>query len=392
MKMPVIRHRAFHLGLAIAVGGLAFVGGGCATQPRSSNSETVSGILSESPSETSEFITTDPDRSEIVANADSASVTENDELSDVRDLYQEALKYSESAISLSQSAFTSQDWDLVVDRWEKAIALLERIPASNANYADAQQKLQEFQTQLSSAEQKVDRPSPSRTLELDAEALAAAQQAAQQQSATTGTGSAAASSFIELCQGQSSLADDAQHTVQALLELAGTENCDEAATALAAQTVIDLGGKEIVDVQPLTGLPQMTELRLGSNAIADLTPLASLTNLETLLLNNNQISDVTPLQSLTQLKTLVLNNNQITNVAPLAALTALEQLELRNNTIEEVAELASLTNLQQLSLSDNQIKSVGALSALTQIKLLALDGNPLSSTSCPVKEEAACRF
>lgn len=389
MKMRAIRQQAIQLGLAIAVGGLALVGSGCATQPNSSEAESFSDTSSESFPQTSEFITTDPEAAD---NAESASVAEEDELSDVRDLYQEGLKYGDSAISLSQSAFTSQDWELVVNRWQRAIALLERIPNSNPNYADAQQKLQEFQTQLSSAQRKVERPSPSRTLELDAEALAAAQQAARQQSAATETSSAAASSFIDLCNGQSSLTDDAEHTVQALLELAGTENCDDAATALAAQTVIDLGGKEIVDVQPLTSLPQMTELRLGSNAIADLTPLASLTNLETLLLNNNQIGEVAPLQSLTRLKTLVLNNNQITNVAPLAALTALEQLELRNNTIEQVADLASLTNLQQLSLSNNQIESVGALSTLTQIKLLALDGNPLSSRSCPVQDEAVCRF
>ncbi|MGP1381967.1 MAG: leucine-rich repeat domain-containing protein [Thainema sp.] len=391
MKMRAIRHQAIHLGLAIAVGGSALVGSGCATQPNSSDSEAFSDTSSESFPQTSEFITTDP---EAAADAASAPATEEKEFSDVRDLYQEALKDGDSAISLSQSAFTSQDWQLVVSRWQRAIALLQRIPASHANYGDAQQKLQEFQTQLSTAQQKVDQPSPNRTLELDAEALAAAQQAAQQtnQAASAATGSAAASSFIELCDGQSSLTDDAQHTVQALLELAGTENCSEAATALATQTVIDLGGKEIVDVQPLTSLPQMTELRLGSNAIADLTPLSSLTQLETLLLNNNQIADVAPLGSLTKLKTLILNNNQIANIAPLAALTALEQLELRNNAIDQVTALASLTRLQQLSLSDNQIETVKALSPLTQLKNLSLDGNPLASKSCPVEDEAVCRF
>ena len=382
MEMRRIRHQAVNWGRAIAVAGLVLIGSGCAIQPDSPNSEPVSEAAPEPLSQPSASSATD-----------SASVPE-DELGDVRDLYQEALKYGESAISLSQSAFASQDWELVVSRWQKAIALLERVPSSNANYGDAQQKLQEFRTQLSAAQQKVDQPSPSRTIALDAEALAAARQAAQQASQTTGAGAGvvAASSFTELCNTRSSLAEETSRTVQALLELANTDDCAAATTTLSAQTVIDLGGKEIVDLQPLTSLSQMKELRLGSNEIADLTPLASLSNLETLLLNNNQIDNVTPLRSLTRLKTLVLNNNQIADVAPLATLTALERLELRNNTIEQVAALASLTQLQQLSLSDNQIETVRALSALTQLKTLALDGNPLTSKSCPVTDKAVCQF
>jgi clan AA aspartic protease (TIGR02281 family) len=52
----------------------------------------------------------------------------------VIDKYLEAIDVASSAKSFSQSALTKEDWALVSDKWQEAIALLKTIPKSSANY------------------------------------------------------------------------------------------------------------------------------------------------------------------------------------------------------------------------------------------------------------------
>ena len=68
--------------------------------------------------------------------------------------YQRALDTGYSAASLSQSALTADDWQLVVNRWQEAIALLESIPAESSDRATAQAKIAEYQRNLNVARQK----------------------------------------------------------------------------------------------------------------------------------------------------------------------------------------------------------------------------------------------
>lgn len=68
--------------------------------------------------------------------------------------YQRALDAGYSAASLSQSALTADDWQLVVSRWQEAIALLENIPAESSDRATAEAKIAEYQRNLNIARQK----------------------------------------------------------------------------------------------------------------------------------------------------------------------------------------------------------------------------------------------
>ena len=75
---------------------------------------------------------------------------------------------------------------------------------------------------------------------------------------------------------------------------------------------LDLSGKKVTDLTPLTGLTNLTNLTLSGNQITDLTPLAGLANLLLLALDHNQIADLTPLKGLTNLKMLALQENPLT--------------------------------------------------------------------------------
>ena len=72
--------------------------------------------------------------------------------------------------------------------------------------------------------------------------------------------------FADWCLNKANLSVETKRTINALLQVAKTTDCNQASKLLSA----------------------LTELSLDSNQIADLTPLSSLTNLTELLLANNQ--------------------------------------------------------------------------------------------------------
>lgn len=68
--------------------------------------------------------------------------------------FQEALETGMIAATLTQSASTKQDWELVIKQWQKAIELLNSVPESSANYSAAQTKVKEYSTNLNYAQQR----------------------------------------------------------------------------------------------------------------------------------------------------------------------------------------------------------------------------------------------
>jgi internalin A len=154
--------------------------------------------------------------------------------------------------------------------------------------------------------------------------------------------------FADWCYEKASLSPETKHTVEVLLEKAGTTECEAADRQLSS----------------------LTELTLSCNQIKDIKPLASLTNLTRLYLNYNQISDIQPLASLTNLTELHLVDNQIGDIKP----------------------LASLTNLTELYLDNNKIKDIKSLASLTKLTVLYLGGNSSALKTCPLKPESICKW
>jgi Leucine-rich repeat (LRR) protein len=139
--------------------------------------------------------------------------------------------------------------------------------------------------------------------------------------------------FADWCRQKADLSPEAKHTVEVLLQKAGTTECDAANQTLSSLTKLDLNNNQISDIKPLESLTNLTDLRLGDNQISDIKPLESLTNVDRLFLNNNRISDIKPLQSLTYLIALNLDNNQISDIKPLQSLTYLMYVRLSGNPI-----------------------------------------------------------
>jgi internalin A len=188
------------------------------------------------------------------------------------------------------------------------------------------------------------------------------------------------SSFAELCKHKDSLSESAKHTVEMLLQKAGTStsDCNEAEKVLSNLTKLKLYKNQITDLTPLSGLTNLTNLSLIGNQIADITPLSALTNLRVLGLADNQITNITPLSGLTNLTKLYLSNNQITDITPLSGLTNLTKMSLSNNQITDITPSSELTNLKFLYLHNNPITDLNLSLELTQ-KYLTLSTTPIDS-------------
>lgn len=77
-----------------------------------------------------------------------------------RNYYQRALDKAYSAVSISQSAQTQEDWQLVASQWEQAIALLQTIPEDSHQRAIAQTQLEQYQNNLANAQKRARTPNP----------------------------------------------------------------------------------------------------------------------------------------------------------------------------------------------------------------------------------------
>jgi hypothetical protein len=58
-----------------------------------------------------------------------------------------------SATQLAQSAQTTDDWRLVLSQWQRAIAFMQAVPASDPNHAAAQKLLVQYRQALARTQQ-----------------------------------------------------------------------------------------------------------------------------------------------------------------------------------------------------------------------------------------------
>jgi len=70
------------------------------------------------------------------------------------DTFNNALSVAIGANTIAQSAHSSIDREVVVNKWEEAIALMKSVPPSDKNYATAQKKIIEYRNNLSASLQK----------------------------------------------------------------------------------------------------------------------------------------------------------------------------------------------------------------------------------------------
>lgn len=70
------------------------------------------------------------------------------------DPFQKGLDKAASAVSLAESAQTTDDWNLVISQWQRAIGFLKAVPKSSPDAKAAQKLLPQYQRSLAQAQQR----------------------------------------------------------------------------------------------------------------------------------------------------------------------------------------------------------------------------------------------
>ncbi len=81
------------------------------------------------------------------------SVSESEKSTKKVDSFEAATKKADSALRLMKIAQSPEEWTLVVNQWEDAIALMKEVPARHPNYGLATQKVRDYQLHLQFAKQ-----------------------------------------------------------------------------------------------------------------------------------------------------------------------------------------------------------------------------------------------
>ncbi|HBE58745.1 MAG TPA: aspartyl protease [Cyanobacteria bacterium UBA11149] len=74
----------------------------------------------------------------------------------IHDTFEEATDTAISAVTISQSTVSREDWKLVANRWQEAINLMKKVPGSSKNYKTAQAKIPEYQNKWEDAKKKAE--------------------------------------------------------------------------------------------------------------------------------------------------------------------------------------------------------------------------------------------
>jgi internalin A len=84
--------------------------------------------------------------------------------------------------------------------------------------------------------------------------------------------------FRDWCKHKENISDEAKHTVEILLQISDTSECDLANELLSNTTELNLKLTQITDISPLSSFTQLTNLILGSNQISDIAQSPSSSN------------------------------------------------------------------------------------------------------------------
>jgi hypothetical protein len=123
-------------------------------------------------------VVTPQNETDNVPDGEASDETATEPTVNAEELLQEAADLASSASNLSQTAQSGDDWNLIVDRWQRAINLIAPIPESDGQYATAQQRLATYRSSLALAQQQAsaratvaDTPLPSTVISTEAETV-----------------------------------------------------------------------------------------------------------------------------------------------------------------------------------------------------------------------------
>ncbi|MEM6592600.1 MAG: retropepsin-like aspartic protease, partial [Cyanobacteria bacterium P01_C01_bin.73] len=149
------------LGTLLLAGAMVLGGVSCANRsPSASESpDSVDSALLDSSAPSAAPESESEPESEAPADATATPVAEPPavvEPSVASEFYAQGIERASSAFTFSRRASSPDDWRLVASRWQQAIDLMAAVPEGDPNRAIAQQKVQEYQSNLQAAQRRAE--------------------------------------------------------------------------------------------------------------------------------------------------------------------------------------------------------------------------------------------
>ena len=173
------------------------------------------------------------------------------------------------------------------------------------------------------------------------------------------------------------------HTVNALISMTDSKDCDEAFKRLKKQKSLDLSNKEIQTIAPLQEF-DFRVLLLRNNRITDISHLKEQRQLKWLDLSYNPIDSLDVIASLSDLETLWLEGVFLPESAleyDVLCQNKIRHLSLRGAGIKSVEHLKNCKDLVFLGVANNRIQDLSPLEGLKKISSIDLERNPIAV--CP---------
>ena len=165
--------------------------------------------------------------------------------------------------------------------------------------------------------------------------------------------------FGKWCLGYAGLDVDARWSVDTLLRVAGSRDCDRAVTVLSRLKVLDLSGTGVVDLEPIGELGQLERVVLSRNGVVDLGPVAGLKGLKSLVVRGSRVRDLWPLAKLGELRSIVLEDSRIEDLSPLVGLKKLGSLSVAGNFgVRDISAVAGMGELTSLNVSRTRVEGM----------------------------------
>ena len=158
---------------------------------------------------------------------------------------------------------------------------------------------------------------------------------------------------------------------------------------------LSLDRNQIIDLTPLSTMPDLTELYIGDNPIyridalqgcvslrkvdlggtnvINILPLPD--NLTQVLLNETPVDDYAHLLDMPSLERLFVSRLSANNLAIVAQLSGLTELELHYN-LSDLSPLLGLTNMERLTITHTTLQSIAGIEALPNLNHLCIEGVP----------------
>ena len=186
--------------------------------------------------------------------------------------------------------------------------------------------------------------------------------------------------FGKWCLGYAGLDVDARWSVDALLRVAGSRDCDRAVTVLSRLKVLDLSGTGVVDLEPIGELGQLEGVVLSRNGVVDLGPVAGLKGLKSLVVRGSRVRELRPLAKLGELRSIVLEDSRIEDLSPLVGLKKLGSLSVAGNFgVRDISAVAGMGELTSLNVSRTRVEDLSPLGGLQFFSELRADESQVRS-------------